>query len=165
MENGGAMAIRLMNLEFARASLAQHEAIDRLMLAAFTPYARKLGREPRAGPYPWLEASIGRGDVYVALDESEIVGVIATSRRGDELAINQLGVDPARQGGGIGGWLLGQIEQIARHDQIKALTLFTAEMMSDVVRLYDRHGFLVVRKALPAHGRDEHIRVYMKKLL
>ncbi len=154
-----------MKLEFARASLAQREAIHRLMRRAFTPYARKLGREPRAGPYPWLEAAINRGDVYVALDEGEIVGVIATSRRGDELAIEQLGVDPARQGGGIGGWLLEQIEQTARRDQLKALTLFTAEMMSDVVRLYDRHGFLVVRKALPAHGRDEHLRVHLKKLL
>ncbi len=154
-----------MKLEFAKASLSQREAIHRLMRRAFTPYARKLGRKPKAGPYPWLEAAIGRGDVYIALDESEIVGVIATSRRGDELAIDQLGVDPARQGGGIGGWLLEQIEQIARRDRLAALTLFTAEMMSDVVRLYDRHGFLVVRKALPAHGRDEHIRVHMKKLL
>jgi N-acetylglutamate synthase-like GNAT family acetyltransferase len=154
-----------MKLEFAKASPAQREAIHRLMRRAFTPYVRKLGRQPKAGPHPGLEAAISRGDVYIALDEGEIVGVVATSRRGDELAIEALGVDPARQGGGIGGWLLEQIEQTARRDQIKALTLFTAEMMSDVVRLYDRHGFLVVRKALPAHGRDEHLRVHMKKLL
>jgi GNAT superfamily N-acetyltransferase len=154
-----------MALRFAMASRSQHEAINRLMLCVFTPYVQKLGRELTAGPYPWLEAAISRGDVYVGLDETEIVGIVTTSRRGDELVIDQLGVDPTRQGAGIGSWLLKQIEQIARHDQMKALTLHTAEMRSDLLRLYNRHGFLETRKALPAHGDDKHLRVYMKKLL
>ena len=154
-----------MKLRFEKASLSQLEAINRLMRRAFTPYVRKLGREPTAGLYRRLEAAISRGDVYVGLDETGIVGVVATSRRGDEMVIEQLGVDPARQGAGIGGWLLEQIEQTARHDRMKALSLLTAEMMSGLLRLYKRHGFLETRKALPAHGRDEHPRVHMKKLL
>ena len=154
-----------MKLEFAKASLSQHEAIVRLMRSAFAPYVRKLGREPRAGPYPPLEAALRRGDVYVGLDETGIVGVVAISRRGGEMVIEQLGVEPARQRAGIGGWLLEQIEQTARHDQMKALSLLTAEMMCGLLRLYTRHGFLVTRKALPAHGGDEHLRVHMKKLL
>ncbi len=154
-----------MTLKFATASLTQHEAINRLMLRAFTPYVQKLGRERTAGPYPWLEAAISRGDVYVGLDETEIVGIVTTSRRGDELVIDQLGVDPTRQGAGIGSWLLDQIEQTARHDHVKALSLQTAEMMSDLLRLYNQHGFLETRKTLPAHGDDKHLRVHMKKLL
>ena len=54
-----------MELSFTKASLSQHVAIDRLMRDAFTPYAKKLGR----------------GDIYVDLDETEIVGVVASSRR------------------------------------------------------------------------------------
>ena len=154
-----------MTLKFATASPSQHEAIDRLMLCAFTPYVQKLGGRPTAGPYPWLEAAISRGDVYVGLDETEIIGVVVTSRQGDELVIEQLGVDPMRQGAGIGSWLLKQIEQAARQDQVKALSLYTAEIMSDLLRLYSRHGFLETRKALPAHGDDKHLRVHMKKLL
>ena len=154
-----------MALKFATASLSQHTAIDRLMLSAFTPYVQKLGRGPTAGPYPWLEAAIIRGDVYVGLDETEIVGIIITSRRDDELVIEQLGVDPTRHGAGIGSWLLKQIEKTARRDQMKALSLQTAEMMSDLVRLYNRHGFLETRKALPEHGDDKHLRVHMKKVL
>jgi hypothetical protein len=52
-----------------------------------------------------------------------------------------------------------------RRDQMKALSLQTAEMMSDLVRLYNRHGFLETRKALPEHGDDKHLRVQMKKVL
>ena len=103
-----------MRLSFTKASLSQHVAIDRLMRDAFTPYVKKLGRGLIAGPDPWLEAAIGRGDIYVGLDETEIVGVVATSRQGDELVINRLAVDPPRQGAGIGSWLLDQIEQTAR---------------------------------------------------
>lgn len=154
-----------MELSFAKASLSQRVAIDRLMRDAFTPYAEKLGRGPIADPYPWLEAAIGHGDIYVGLDKTEIVGVVATSRRGDELVIKRLAVDPLRQGAGIGSWLLGQIEQTARGDQVKALSLQTAEMMPDLLRLYYRHGFLETRKALPGHGKDNHLRVYMMKKL
>ena len=154
-----------MRLRFAKASLSQRAAIDRLMRDAFTPYVEKLGRGSTAGPYPWLEAATGHGDVYVGLDEAEVVGVVATSRRGDELVIVQLGVDPSRQGAGIGSWLLDQIDQTARGEQVTALSLQTAEMMSDLVRLYRRHGFLLTRKALPTHGRDNHLRVHMLKRL
>ena len=154
-----------MTLKFATASPSQHEAINRLMLSAFTPYRQKLDRGRTAGPYPWLEAAISRGDVYVGLDETEIVGIVVTSRRGDELIIDQLGVDPKRQGAGIGSWLLQQIEQTARHDQVKALSLQTPEMRSDLLRLYNQHGFMETRRALPAHGDDKHLRVHMKKLL
>lgn len=154
-----------MTLKFATASLSQLEAINRLLLCAFTPYVQKLGRGQTTEPFQRLEAAISRGDVYVGLDETEIVGIVTTSRRGDELVIEQLAVDPTRQGAGIGSWLLKQIEQIARHDQVKALSLHTAEMMSDLLRLYNRHGFLETGKALPAHGGDKHLRIYMKKLL
>jgi hypothetical protein len=79
-----------MELSFTKASLSQHVAIDRLMRDAFTPYAKKLGRGPIADPYPWLEAAVGRGDIYVGLDETEIVGVVASSRRNDVRSLASL---------------------------------------------------------------------------
>ena len=32
-------------------------------------------------------------------------------------------------------------------------------------RLYARHGFDIVRKGPPEHGKDAHVRVYMVKAL
>ena len=46
-----------------------------------------------------------------------------------------------------------------------SLHLDTAAMMSDLLRLYDRHGFKEVRRGPPGHGRDRHIRVFMEKRL
>lgn len=135
------------------------------MLAAFTPYVKKLVGGATAGPYPWLKVAIDRGDVYIGLDGGNTIGVIITSRNNDELIIEQLAVDPKRQGIGIGEWLLKNIEQTARHEKVKVLSLQTAEMMTDLLRFYGRHGFKVVRKSLPAHGDDDHLRVHMIKRL
>ena len=46
--------------------------------------------------------------VYLAVDSTVIVGAIATSRGKDEIIVDQIAVDPTRQGAGVGGWLLEQ---------------------------------------------------------
>ena len=135
------------------------------MQDAFTPYVQKLHNDANSGPYPWLEVAIHKGDVYVALENTRIVGAVTTTRKGDELCIDLLGVDPAGQGKGIGSWLMENIEQTARNEQIKVMSLHTAEMMADLLRFYARHGFRETRRALPTHGEDEHLRVHMEKRL
>jgi len=154
-----------MKFKFKKASQSQHREIYQLMQEAFTPYVRKLRDGASSGPYPWLEAAIQNGGVYVALEDSHIVGAVTTTREGDDLYIGQLGVDPVRQGEGIGSWLMENIEQTARSEQVKVISLHTAEMMADLLRFYVRHGFYEIRKALPEHGEDEHLRSHMEKRL
>jgi len=43
------------------------------------------------------------------------------------------------------------------------VSLVTAEMMDHLIRLYSSHGFKIVRRGLPDHGRDTHMRVHMMK--
>ena len=43
------------------------------------------------------------------------------------------------------------------------MSLYTAEMMEPLVRLYRRHGFEIVHRGPPAHGLDAHTRVHMVK--
>jgi len=148
-----------MQLKFTRALQTHYHAIDRVMTGAFTPYVSKLGNGPIAGPYPWLEAAIIAGDVYVAIDGTNVVGVIATTRLQNALDIDQLGVDPERQGEGIGSWMLTEIEPIARSQNAYVLSLQTAEMMPDLLRFYRHHGYEIARKGPPAHGDDDHTRV------
>ncbi len=39
-------------------------------------------------------------------------------------------------------------------------------MMEDRIRLYRRHGFAeIVRRGLPEHGKDAHMRVHMERVL
>ena len=136
-----------------------------LIRAAFTPYVRALGREIEPGIPDWFAEAIARGDIYAALDGSEIVGAIVTRSHETDLELMQIGVAPARQKQGIASWMIGQIELIARGRGCRALSLNTAEMMEDRVRLYTRHGFRIVRRGPPEHGRDAYVRVYMSKQL
>ena len=152
-------------LDFAPARAIQRDQIERLLRAAFAPYVRKLGRAQTDDAYAWLDASIDRGDVFVGMRDGEIVGVVATRRHAAGLTIDQVAVDPALQGGGLGGLLLDSVERVARDAGVEALTLDTAAMMSDLLRLYHRHGFEEVRRGPPAHGKDAHLRVHLRKAL
>jgi len=154
-----------MNLVFATAEPAQLAEVQRVIGTAFTPYVRALGREIEAGSLGWFAVAIAKGDIYVALDGREIVGAIATKRHDDDLELSMIGVSPSRQKSGIASWMIGQVEAHARARGTSTLSLNTAEIMEDRVRLYSRHGFRIVRRGPPEHGKDAHVRVFMEKPL
>lgn len=159
-----------MALIFRTAMLSEGKEVERVIRAAFTPYVRALGREiPAAGSAEFAEgwerfvAELERGDVYVALDGERIVGAARTKPQEKDLYINQIAVDPAQQGSGVGSWLLQRIDEVARARGLGGLSLETAEMAVANIRLYQRHGFEIVRRGPPDHGLDPHPRVYMVK--
>jgi GNAT superfamily N-acetyltransferase len=154
-----------MTMTFAPAAPDQLAAVEALMRQAFTPYVRALGREIAPGSYDWYGEAIVKGDIFIARDRGELVGAIATKRGDKDLGLEQIGVSPARQKQGIASWMIGEIESIARDRGCRTMSLNTAEMMVDRVRLYSRHGFRIVRRGPPEHGRDAHVRVYMVKEL
>lgn len=153
-----------MTLTFRKAVPSERDEAQRILWSAFTPYVRNLGREITAHHYTFLPAAIERGDVYFAVDGDEIVGVAATERRDGGIYIDRLGVDPARQGTGLGSFMLERLEEIARANGLKGLSLETAEMAEGNIRLYRRHGFEIVGCGLPSHGMDAYIRVHMVKV-
>lgn len=159
-----------MVLTFRTAMLSDGEEVGRVIRAAFTPYVHALGREfPADESAQFAEelerfvAEVERGDVYVALDDERIVGAVRTKPQEKDLNIYQIAVDPARQGTGIGSWLLQRIDEVARARGLGGLSLETAEMAVANIRLYQRHGFEIVSRAPPDHGLDPHTRVYMVK--
>ena len=170
-----------MELIFRTATLAEGEDVVRVIRAAFTPYMRALGREfPPDGSAAFAErwqrivAELERGDVYLALagdgergaggrTGGHIVGAVRTTPQENDLYINQIAVDPSQQGSGIGSWLLQRIDEVARARGLRGLSLETAEMAVANIRLYERHGFEIVRRGPPDHGLDPHPRVYMAK--
>jgi GNAT superfamily N-acetyltransferase len=154
-----------MNFLFRPALPAECSDADRVLRAAFTPYMNRLEREIPADYYKGLPASIERGDVFVADEAGRIVGVAATERRDTGLYLDRLAVDPSKQGTGLGSWLLVRLEEVARARGDRAMSLTTAEMMDHLLRLYGRHGFEVVHRGPPDHGKDPHIRVTMVKPL
>jgi ribosomal protein S18 acetylase RimI-like enzyme len=154
-----------MDFTFRRALPSDYDAADRIVRAAFTPYVRRVGREVGPDFNFRLGASIERGDVYVAEEADRIIGVAVTERRDDSLYIDRLAVDPQQQQGGVGRWLLAQLEGLARSRGDGSLSLETAEMMEHLVRFYSGFGFEIVGRGPPSHGKDPHMRVQMAKPL
>jgi len=152
-------------LALAVAVPAQLAQVDALMRSAFTPYVRRLGREITADAYDWFGQAIAQGDIYIAVDGGEIVGAIATRPRGADMELALISVSPMRQKSGIASFMIGRVAEIARSRGLQTLSLTTAEMMEDRIRLYRRHGFEIVRRGLPEHGKDAHMRVHMERVL
>ena len=153
------------DLEFKQASPGSEASIETLLRAAFDPYVALLGRQLNTDTYHWLPNSIEQGNVWVAVRAGEILGVVALVPEEHTWLIDDMAVPPQMQGFGIGSWMLEQVEQRARAQGIKSLTLCTARMMSDLLRLYRRLGFEIIMEGPPKHGKDEHPRVYMEKIL
>lgn len=118
---------------------------------------------PKPQPTPWLKGAILAGNVFVVEHKATIIGVVCTTRTGDDLEIDRVCVDPDVQGQGAGAFAMGAIEDFARENGMCRMTLFTAEMMDDLLRFYARHGYSETHRALKDDPKDPHLRVHMEK--
>ena len=154
-----------MSLIFDLAAPADEVTVESVMRAAFTPMVRTYGRELGPDAHAWIPEAIGAGRIYVARDGDAIAGVVVTTCREGELVIDQLAVDSGRQRAGVGSWLLDRIEETARRGGVRMLSLYTGEMFTHLVRFYEQHGFRIVRRGPPPHGKDACTRVFLEKRL
>jgi GNAT superfamily N-acetyltransferase len=154
-----------MSLSFDLAFQADEIAVERVLRAAFAPQVRAYGRELKPDAHSWIPAAIAAGRIHVARDGAIVAGVVVTTREASALAIDLLAVDPGRQGAGIGSWLLTCVEERARRAGARMLSLYCGEMFPHLVRFYEGHGFRIVRRGPPPHGKDAHTRVFLEKRL
>ena len=94
-----------MVLTFEKALPSQQAEIGRVFRDAFASYVRKLGRDLSPA---WLGNAVECG---MSISRSIRASLSAPSRRcrgKDEIIVDQIAVDPTRQGAGVGGWLLEQ---------------------------------------------------------
>ena len=149
------------------------EAIADIVERAYCVYIERIGLRP--GPMDDDHGEqVQRGLVHVAEDGrrdageedgAEIVGLIVLEESGDRLVIENVAVDPARQGEGIGRRLLEFAEEAARRAGIETVALYTHELMSENLALYARLGYEEdERRRVEAFSRV-FSRVFMSKRL
>jgi N-acetylglutamate synthase-like GNAT family acetyltransferase len=114
-----------------------------LVRDAYAHYVERMGREPRPMTQDYAEV-VRDLDVTVAEDEGEIVGMVALEfdREEDGFMVDNVAVDPARRGTGVGRALLEHAEAEARrlgHDEI---LLYTHVTMRENLALYARIGYV-----------------------
>ena len=103
-------------------------------------------------------AKAQRGTIFVA-DDGQNAGLIVLIAKLDHLLVENVAVDPPRQGKGLGRVLLDFAEGYARERGLSELRLYTHEVMAENLVFYPRLGFREYAR------RSEHgfRRVYFSK--
>lgn len=139
---------------------ADADAVVRVVRAAYAPYLRRMDRPPAplSSDYETLVSALA---VRVLLADDRIVGVLVTWPHPDHLFIDNIAVDPAEQGTGVGSALLEDAEGEARALGLTRLRLYTNEVMTEALAFYARGGFVETHRAVE-HGFR---RVHFERLL
>lgn len=104
---------------------------------------------------------IATNEVWVAESENGMVGAIVFRWEPDHVFVDNVAVDPERQGGGIGRMLLEHAEGRAIEEGVDELQLLTHELMTQNRSMYGHLGWEETER------RDEEgfSRVYFRKRL
>ena len=137
------MAIRLRP-----ATAGDAEPLRALVQAAYSPYVERIGGRPRPMDDDYAGA-VRDGRVTVAERDGGLAGLIVLDRESDGLVIDNVAVDPAHQGIGVGRALLAHAESTAAEAGLREIRLFTHELMTENQALYRWIGYVET-------GRTEH---------
>jgi GNAT superfamily N-acetyltransferase len=112
--------------------------IEEIVEAAYTPWAEIIGARPIPMDADY-DALITAGQVFVTGDGPD--GVIVLIPEEGTLLIENVAVAPDRHGQGIGRALLSFAEDHARTLSLPRLRLYTNELMTKNIALYERLGY------------------------
>jgi ribosomal protein S18 acetylase RimI-like enzyme len=128
-------------LALRSATIADAERLGEVTRAAYGHYVERLGRPPR--PMTDDFAAVVRDHaVTVAERGGEIVGLIVLGEDDEGFVVDNVAVDPALHGTGIGRALLERAEAEARRAGFDSVALYTHERMSENLALYTRIGYV-----------------------
>ena len=149
----GEMTIRLATQD----DIAQ---IVRLVNAAYAKYLDRMEKPPAPmlADYATL---IAHGEVYVLESGAEIAGALVIGAHEQGLLIENVAIDPAFQGQGLGRRLMAFAEQYARERRLREVRLYTNEVMVENLAFYRRLGFEEIER----HVDEGYQRVFLRKSL
>lgn len=128
--------------------------------AAYRHYVPRIGKPPEPMLYDYSEV-VRCHQAFVAVDKGQIVGVLVLTPGSEEMLLDNVAVHPDHQGIGLGRKLLQLAEEEARKQGFASLILFTHELMTENIELYEKIGYVETDR----RTETEYARVYMKKSL
>ncbi len=129
-----------------RATIADTAALQAVVAAAYRHYVPRIGRPPAPMTADYARA-VRDDEVWVAVRDDTIAGMIALVRKPDHLLVQNLAVLPSAQGGGLGTRLLEVAEERARRYGLPELRLYTNEAMTENLAYYPRRGYTETHRA------------------
>jgi ribosomal protein S18 acetylase RimI-like enzyme len=143
-----------------RAAPADALALGELARAAYAVYVERIGDEPAPMGADYA-AICTAGIAWVAEADRQIVGFVVLKLQDDHLLLDNVAVDPARQGEGIGALLLELAETETRRTGQAEIRLYTNEAMAENLAYYARHGYQETHRGV----QDGYRRVFFVKRL
>ena len=119
---------------------ADRAAVEGIVHQAYAAYVDRIGKPPG----PMLDdyrARIRAHEAWVLETDGAVVGVIVLLPEDDHLLLDNIAVDPAQQGRGIGRALMEFAEREARRRGYDEIRLYTHEKMTENVAMYPRLGY------------------------
>jgi GNAT superfamily N-acetyltransferase len=135
-------------------------SITAVVGAAYAPYVPRMDRRPAPMNADYA-ALVSAGEVWVAVSDERIVGVLVIRPRDGSLELENVAVEPASQGRGYGRALISRAEERARELGLPTVTLHTNEAMVENLQLYPQLGYVETGRGIEAGYR----RVYFEKRL
>ena len=108
--------------------------------AAYGRYVERIGREPRPMLDDYGEV-LQRFEVTVAELDGEVAGLAVVGPDEEGFVLDNVAVDPAYEGTGVGRALLEHAESAARDAGFDSIYLYTHELMTENQALYARIGY------------------------
>ena len=114
--------------------------VREIVQRAYGIYIARIGRRPAPMDDDYAKKT-SLNQVFVAADRGEIAGFLVLVSEQDHLLIENIAVDPDRQGTGIGLTLMAYAETYATERRIAELRLYTNQAMTENLALYPRLGY------------------------
>jgi N-acetylglutamate synthase-like GNAT family acetyltransferase len=142
------------------AGSADVAAIHDLVQRAYALYVPRIGLRPAPMDHDYAE-KVGYGYASVAEEEGAIVGILVLIPKTDHLLVENVAVEPDRQGEGIGRELLAFAEVSAHDAGFSELRLYTNAAMTENLNFYPRLGYVETGRG----GEDGFERAFFSKHL
>jgi len=143
---------------FRPARRDEAELLRSIAERAYAPYVERIGRRPAPMDDDYV-ARIREGQAFVAEVDGVVAGLIVLVPGDGHFYIENVAVEPDRQGEGIGRALLGLAEQRARDLGLPQLRLYTNVYMTENLAMYPKLGYRETGRRRE-HGFD---RVYFAR--
>jgi ribosomal protein S18 acetylase RimI-like enzyme len=133
-------------------------SVHRVVAAAYGVYLPRMDKPPA----PMLDdyaLRIRKGEAHVGTADGRVVGVLVLIDQSDHLLLDNVAVDPAAQGDGIGRRLVGFAEREAARRGYREIRLYTHVAMAANVAYYQRLGWSETHRATV----DGYQRIFMRK--
>jgi GNAT superfamily N-acetyltransferase len=133
-----------------RPALGQDEAaVTALIHSAYQGYVAALGRNPQPMEDDYA-TRIAAGEVSLLEQNGVVIGVLVCTLREGEWLLRTVGIAPAHQGRGHGRQLVDAAECLARQAGHHRVHLYTNEVMTGNVALYQHLGYRETQRNGPA---------------